>query len=76
MTHHLKIAALTAVLGLAGQATLAKGHDQGGTATPGREDVHSLTVTNAQALGGLKGQRPDTAGPAADNPGASMADRE
>lgn len=70
-----KILLTAAVLCVAAPAAFAKGHDQGNTAIPGAEDVGSVTVTNAQALGGARGNRPDDKGPSANNPAAEMAGR-
>lgn len=64
-----------AVLCVAVSAAMAKSHDQGNTAVPGGEDVGTVTVTNAQALGGVKGKRPADKGPSADNPAAGKAGR-
>ena len=64
-----------AVLCIAASGAMAKGHDQGNTAVPGAEDVGTVTVTNAQALGGAKGNRPDDKGPSADNSAAANAGR-
>lgn len=72
----MKLTAITAaVLCVAASAALAKGHDQGNTIVPGADDVGSVTVTNAQALGGAKGKRPDDKGPSAENPAAGKAGR-
>ena len=64
-----------AVLCIAASGMMAKGHDQGNTAVPGAEDVGSGTVSNAQTLGGAKGNRPDDKGPSAGNPATSKAGR-
>lgn len=69
------IAITTAVLCVAASGAVAKGHDQGNTEVPGADNVGSVTVTNAQALGGAKGNRPDDKGPSASNPAASKAGR-
>lgn len=64
-----------AVLCIAASGAIAKGHDQGNTTAPGADDVGTVTVTNAQALGGVKGNRPDDKGPSAGNPAAGKAGR-
>lgn len=72
----MKLITLSVVaLSIAAPAAFAKGHDQGNTAVPGAEDVGTVTVTNAQALGGAKGNRPDDKGPSADNPASGNAGR-
>lgn len=64
-----------AVLCAAAPAAFAKGHDQGNTEAPGQQDVGSVTVDSAQALGGILGDRPDGKGPASDNPASENAGR-
>ena len=72
----MKFLTLTAtVICLSAPAAFAKAHDQGSTAVPGADDVGSVTVTNAQALGAAKGNRPDDKGPSANNPAAGKAGR-
>lgn len=72
----MKLIALTvAVLSAAASGVAAKGHDQGGTAVPGAEDVGSVTVTSAHMLGGLRGNRPEGKGPSDANPAAANAGR-
>ena len=71
----MKTTTLAAALCLAATAVFAKGHDQSGTATPGADDVGSVTVSSAQSLGGLKGNRPEDKGPSATNPAAGKAGR-
>ncbi|NNF89751.1 MAG: hypothetical protein HKM96_00100 [Boseongicola sp.] len=70
-----RITLAAAALCIVTTGAFSKGHDQGGTAVPGADDVGSVTVTNAQALGGAKGNRPDGKGPSANNPAASKAGR-
>lgn len=62
-------------LTVAASGAFAKGHDQGSTDVPGAEDVGTTTVTSAQALGGLKGNRPEGKGPSATNPASANAGR-
>ncbi len=64
-----------AALCMATTGAMAKGHDQGSTEVPGAENVGSVTVATAQALGGAKGKRPEGGGPSADNPAAGNAGR-
>lgn len=78
----MKMIAITAtVLCVAATGALAKGHDQGNSdvpgAVPGADNVGSVTVTNAQALGGAGalGGRPADKGPSADNPAVENAGR-
>lgn len=70
-----KISLTVAVLCLAAPVASAKGHDQGNTVVPGADDVGSVTVSSAQALGGALGERPDDKGPSAENPAAGKAGR-
>ena len=72
----MKLITLTAtVICLTTPAAFAKGHDQGNTAVPGADDVGLVTVTNAQALGGALGERPDDKGPSTTNPAQTKAGR-
>lgn len=59
MTRMIFAAAVTVILS---SGAFAKGHDQRSSAFPG-EDVCTETVTVAQLLGGILGERPDDAGP-------------
>ena len=70
----IKMTLTAATLCLAASGAFAKGHNQGDTKVPGM-DVGTETLTTSQALGGLKGQRPDDKGPSADNPAIEKAGR-
>lgn len=72
--HFARAAALGAILAAtAATGAFAKAHNQGNTAVPG-ENVGTETVTTSQALGGLKGNRPDGKGPQ-DSPAITNAGR-
>lgn len=51
-----------AILSLLATGAFAKGHNQGSTEVPGA-DTGTETVATSQALGGIKGNRPDDKGP-------------
>lgn len=55
-------AALLATVSIAS----AKAHNQGNTEVPGT-NVQEETVATSQALGGIKGNRPDNRGPGRNN---------
>ena len=61
------------IMSMVATSAFAKGHDQGSTAVPG-ENVGTETVAASQALGGIKGNRPDDKGPT-NSPAVTKAGR-
>jgi hypothetical protein len=58
---------------LVATGAFSKAHNQGNTEVPGA-NVGTETVATSQALGSLKGQRPEGKGPGPNNPAVEKAD--